>query len=341
MNALANDQLKRLRGLLKHYPDITFGRYTGETKTGRQEAETHFQRNHSTQSRLPNELLSREEMRTTPPHLLLTNYAMLEYLLLRPDDCEFFDGRYAGEWRFLVLDEAHTYNGAVGIEMAMLLRRLKDRVTPSEDHRLQCIATSATLGGGRQDFPAVARFASQLCGERFEWRDTTPECQDVVEATRFPLDAFGPLWGKPDSRLYAEWRESLSAGQDAAPSIEHMVESGQRFGIPSAVLETAEKEGRKATGEEGLRIFLYHVLKGDTSLHALRGRLAEQPNLLSRIAAKILGDNAQESVVALADLAVQAKAGKDDLPLLPARYHLFVRALEGGYVSLTPEPRFF
>lgn len=341
MNALANDQLKRLRGLLKHYPDITFGRYTGETKTGRQEAETHFQRNHPTQSRLPNELLSREEMRATPPHLLLTNYAMLEYLLLRPDDCEFFDGRYADEWRFLVLDEAHTYNGAVGIEMAMLLRRLKDRVSPSEDHRLQCIATSATLGGGRQDFPAVARFASQLCGEHFEWQDTTPERQDVVEATRFPLDAFGQPWGKPDPRLYAEWRESLVASQDAAMSIERMVESGQRSGVPLAVLENAEQESRQAPRGENIQAFLYQVLKGDASLHALRERLNECPYLLSRIATEVLGENSQESAVALVDLAVQAKAGKDDLPLLPARYHLFVRALEGGYVSLTPEPRFF
>ena len=341
MNALANDQLKRLRGLLEHYPYITFGRYTGETKTGRREAEEHFQRNYPTEPRLPNELLSREEMRSTPPHLLLTNYAMLEYLLLRPEDCDFFDGPHAGEWRFLVLDEAHTYNGAVGIEMAMLVRRLKDRVTPNEDHRLQCIATSATLGGGRQDFSAVARFASQLCGERFEWQDTTPECQDVVEATRTPLEAFGQPWGKPDPRLYAEWRESLAASRDAADSLERMVESGQRLGIPSAVLETAEKEGRKAAGEEGIRTFLYRVLRGDEYLHALRGRLTEQPYLLSRITADILGENAQESAVALVDLAVQAKAGKDDLPLLPARYHLFVRALEGGYVSLTPQPRFF
>ena len=44
-------------------------------------------------------------MRARPPHFLLTNYAMLEYLLLRPDDSEFFDGKHAGRWRFFVLDE--------------------------------------------------------------------------------------------------------------------------------------------------------------------------------------------------------------------------------------------
>ena len=66
-------------------------------------------------------------MKKTPPHILLTNYAMLEYLLLRPEDSVFFDGPYAGKWKYIVIDEAHTFSGAKGIETAMLLRELKDR----------------------------------------------------------------------------------------------------------------------------------------------------------------------------------------------------------------------
>ncbi|MCK4470446.1 MAG: DEAD/DEAH box helicase, partial [Anaerolineae bacterium] len=127
MNALANDQMGRMRDLLKNCPRITFGRYTGKTERREKEAVKRyrkmFQRNP-----YPNELVSREQMWKAPPHILLTNYAMLEYLLLRPDDHVFFDGEYARHWRFLVIDEAHTYTGAKGIEMAMLLRRLKDRV---------------------------------------------------------------------------------------------------------------------------------------------------------------------------------------------------------------------
>src|SRR5262249_30083890 len=72
MNALANDQLKGLRALLRNYPAITFGRYTGETKERPREAQEHFQRNYPTEPCLPNELLSREAMRVTPPHILLT-----------------------------------------------------------------------------------------------------------------------------------------------------------------------------------------------------------------------------------------------------------------------------
>ncbi|MGT2548893.1 DEAD/DEAH box helicase, partial [Streptococcus milleri] len=86
MNALANDQLKRLRQLLADRPEITFGRYTGDTRNSEREARENFSVLNPGEPILPNELLSRERMRETPPHILLTNYAMLEYLLLRPLD---------------------------------------------------------------------------------------------------------------------------------------------------------------------------------------------------------------------------------------------------------------
>ncbi|WP_062397099.1 DEAD/DEAH box helicase [Methanogenium cariaci] len=121
MNALVNDQLKRMRLLLATTPDITFGRYTGETPEKRKQAVEQHRNLHGCDP-LVNERVCREEMRQSPPHILLTNYAMLEYLLLRPSDNVFFDGNHANSWKFIVLDEAHTYNGAKGIEMAMLLR---------------------------------------------------------------------------------------------------------------------------------------------------------------------------------------------------------------------------
>jgi ATP-dependent helicase YprA (DUF1998 family) len=123
MNALANDQLRRLRRILGSFPAITFGRYTGETEEDDGKAESRFRNQFPDEPRISNELLSRRQMRARPPHILLTNYAMLEYLLLRPQDCEFFDGETGRHWRFIVLDEAHIYSGAEGIEIAMLLRR--------------------------------------------------------------------------------------------------------------------------------------------------------------------------------------------------------------------------
>src|SRR5699024_2081036 len=135
-----------LRELLRDIPDITFGRYTGETEQSTKKALAAYKDMNEGQSPLPNELLSREQMQETPPNILLTNYAMLEYLLLRPDDTTLFDGPKASNWSFLVMDEAHVYAGAQGAEVGMLLRRLKDRVERPESP-IQCIATSASLQG--------------------------------------------------------------------------------------------------------------------------------------------------------------------------------------------------
>ena len=118
MNALANDQLSRLRELLKPLPEVSFGRYTGDTPLDRSRL--------SDEEKLeilePNERFSRLEIRNSPPHILLTNFAMLEYLLLRPQDSDIFRQQ---RLRFVILDEAHTYNGAQGIEVGLLMRRLQ------------------------------------------------------------------------------------------------------------------------------------------------------------------------------------------------------------------------
>lgn len=336
MNALANDQLKRMRRLLASCPEITFGRYTGETKETKREAEEHFRKNYPHEPRIANELLSRDEMRTNPPHLLLTNYAMLEYLLLRPKDCEFFDGQYAGHWRFLVLDEIHTYSGAVGIEMAMLLRRLRERVVRSRRACLQCIGTSATLGRGREDFPNVVNFAQSLFDEPFEWVDDQVERQDVIEAERIPLEACEKPWGEPEPGLYLALQRLLE--EETSPSGARIAALAREYGVPEEVVAGAC--GAVDQAPDGTRVagVLHRLLVGDGRLHRIRQVLLERgPTLLEDLFTAI-GIADRESLVALVDLAARARAGGDTMPLLPARYHVFVRALEGAYVCLSAPP---
>lgn len=337
MNALANDQLKRLRRLLAGFPAITFGRYTGETQEQDSDAENAFRNQFPREPRLPNELISREHLRQTPPHILLTNYAMLEYLLLRPLDCEFFDGDTGRRWRFIVIDEAHVYDGASGIEIAMLLRRLKDRIVRSEPGRLCCIATSATLGRGEQDFPAVAAFARQIFGERFEWADDDPACQDVVSATRLPMTALGTPWGAARPELYAALQQALPTGENAPRStIDVLAKHAAQNGVPTPVVEEAARDATALHGQRSIDRFLYLVLRGDGRLHALQDRLAEEPRFLSALAADLFPDrqDAADRLVELVNLAVRARPDPDSLSLLPARYHVFARALEGAFACL-------
>lgn len=332
MNALANDQVARLRELLRNTPEITFGRYTGETEEKTAAALEKYNRTFG-RVPLPNELVSREQMRTSPPHILLTNYAMLEYLLLRPADNVFFDGEHSRHWRFLVIDEAHTYSGAKGIEMAMLLRRLKDRVVEGERGRLRCFVTSATLGSGEGAGVDVATFASQLFDEWVEWIDGDPARQDVVEATRVSLTETKSAQWSGGPGLYMRWAEVMRDAPvtQAEASI---LSACEEFGIPEEVLARA-RGGDLPRDSAGL---LYEMLVTNADLIAVRQALQKEPRFLDDLAEEVFGEveHARDGIVALVEVSIQAKRSKEDQSLLPARYHLFVRAIEGAYASLIP-----
>ena len=152
MNALVNSQLQALEKLKEDYErrtgqafPVTFAKYTGET----------------------NESV-REALRRHPPQILLTNYVMAELLLVRPEDQRFLD-RAGGGLRFLVFDELHTYRGRQGADVAMLIRRLKERCAAPH---LVHVGTSATMVASPDATPesrraTVADFATRLFGHPF------------------------------------------------------------------------------------------------------------------------------------------------------------------------------
>lgn len=341
MNALANDQMKRLRRLLAHYPTITFGRYIGETPHKQNEALDYFRENYPDEPIVENELKSRQEMQETPPHILLTNYAMLEYLLLRPDDSPLFDGPTGRFWRFIVLDEAHVYTGANATEIAMLIRRLLDRVAWRHNKHLQAFATSATLGGGRADFPAVASFATGLFSASFEWVENDPQRQDVIEAEHVPLAALGDTWGAGSKTLYAQlhqvaekWRST--AGAERRQFIEVLERLQQQPEVPSHIWQEALAFARKQP-DECVPRFLYQLLRGEERLRAVRAYLDEHgPTLLDTLAQELFEGDA-DALVHLVSAAILARPHAEHAPLLPARYHVFARALEGAFVCLNTE----
>lgn len=112
------------------------------------------------------ELLLRQESQAQVPDLLMTNYSMLEYMLMRPIERSVWRAtaehyaRFPEERMLLVLDEAHLYRGAGGTEVAMLLRRLRERLGLSPE-RLQVICTSASFSNA----VAATEFAAKLVGK--------------------------------------------------------------------------------------------------------------------------------------------------------------------------------
>ena len=144
MNALINSQEQEIRRLLDNLGEedkpIRFGRYTGQEN---QE--------------------ERERLQQHPPHILLTNYVMLELMMSRPKERVFLD-QTLSKLEFLVLDELHTYTGRQGADVSMLVRRVRQRCGNKD---ILCIGTSATMiaGGTREEQRAgVAEVASKIFG---------------------------------------------------------------------------------------------------------------------------------------------------------------------------------
>lgn len=146
MNALCNSQLDELQRFLElgygsGNEPVTFGRYTGQEKMD-----------------------EREKLAAAPPDILLTNYVMLELLMTRFNHEDVQIRESARGLNFLVLDELHTYRGRQGADVAMLVRRVRERFNDN----LICIGTSATMaseGGLDERNRAVSEVASSLFGK--------------------------------------------------------------------------------------------------------------------------------------------------------------------------------
>ncbi|HWP56933.1 MAG TPA: DEAD/DEAH box helicase [Candidatus Acidoferrales bacterium] len=162
MNALANDQLLRLRELVRDSnTGITFSLYTGESETVAPAIGEPLS---------GHELTRREDVRRNPPDVLLTNYKQLEFLLVRKADRALFSPAL----QYVVLDEIHSYRGALATELACLLRRLKARCGVKKGST-RAIGTSATVSQDAGGDAALARFAADLFDEPFELRDIIGE----------------------------------------------------------------------------------------------------------------------------------------------------------------------
>lgn len=162
MNALVNDQFARIRGLLEKSPEgITVGMYTGQTEEE-----------------------DRREIRRRPPHILITNYSMMEYMLLRRADNTLFEG---GLLQALVLDEAHLYSGDVGNDVTMLIRRVLARFGKTHDD-IRFYATSATIGDNSTE--TLERAAAALFGVSVLRSDGTKNVIAIAgDRTRPPSSA--------------------------------------------------------------------------------------------------------------------------------------------------------
>ncbi|MFC8228414.1 DEAD/DEAH box helicase [Streptomyces sp. NPDC057287] len=335
MNALAGDQADRLGTLLDdpRLADVTAGLYIGGAASGR--AASPYGR----------VMVERAEMRRNPPDILITNYKMLDMLLQRQHDAPLWRD---ADLTYIVIDEFHTYDGAQGTDVAMLLRRLAAAVGADEPGRplgsICPVATSATLGaaqGGGADRTGEAPdrgprpmldVASQVFGVRF------PD-DAVVGEDRLDLDA---LLSGVDLSLPLPSPAELTALPDPART----PGPGGLDPVARATLGCDTSDPR----EMGRRLQAHPLTRAllraevDRPLTAVEALASFDPASVWRVTAAQDPETAASALarfIALISVArdPEAPAGVDR-PLLLIETHLWMRSLSRVLRFVSPSPVF-
>ena len=329
MNALADDQLMRLRGLLAG-TGVPFGLYVGKTPereaqvvgvrlppgASRADYEARLeraQRDGSGETVYPaEEVCSREVMRTAgrQPRILLTNIKQLELLLTRQQDIELFtDARLD----FLVFDEAHTFTGALGAETACLIRRLR-ALRPADAARTTCVATSATIVD-REEPEAARRFAARFFGVEADEVTTVGE---ETEAEVWNTSEGVPPVPREDPGAILERCVRAVEDDESGAAVQAAWRSLTRSNLDAGAWPEA----------------LYDAMSRNELVFRLSEELAA-PKALGELAESLgrrLGRPVTEEEV-LAWLTLGAAARRDGRPLLRPVVHGFLRGIGGAVVS--------
>lgn len=276
------------------------------------------------------ELLSRQEMQKCCPDLLVTNYSMLEYMLLRPIEKSIFE--QTAQWlacnpenRFVVvLDEAHVYRGSGGAEVAYLLRRLHSRLGAGRN-RVRYILTSASLGSTAEAHRRIKLFAADLTG---------------LEHSQH---SFSLIAGEPDKKRgerpatvneasvlseydFATLHKTYEAIAPAEEGLRHLFTK----------LHTQVPEG--PFDEKALRYLVHNWLESFGPAALAANLITSHPQALSAMARVIFPgvESPEPSLESLLALMSFAREKGTDRVFTPVRSHLFFRGLPGLFACVNP-----
>jgi ATP-dependent helicase YprA (DUF1998 family) len=344
MNALANDQLDRLRDMLggtgisfgqwvgttpDKESDVTIERFNGSSRQAYLAARKQRREEAQVEDRAvrllapPEECCSEEDIQTRKPRILLTNYRQLEILITRLPDVELFAD---APLKYLVFDEAHTYSGATGAEVACLIRRVRALAGKKPDEMI-CIGTSATLADTakkeQENDEAAHRFASRFFG---------------VDANKVKLVG--------ESYVSRDWPKHRY--KPIAPSGDGMNRLGR---VLAAVTEPVKVDVIKGVVEEitgqifepseNWRASLFdHLISNEYVYQATQ--ILRQPKRLNeaawqtsqRLAAGRLPEGERSNAELLCYLVLGAAALKNGESLLRPKVHFFIRGLDEMVVAL-------
>lgn len=261
MNALANSQLEELDKFLYGYPagqqPFTVARYTGQESKA-----------------------ERDAIADNPPDILLTNFMMLELILTRFDEVDRRVVDHCQGLEFLILDELHTYRGRQGADVALLVRRLRERLQANE---LVCIGTSATMsstGSLTDRNKTVAEVASKLFGAGITEQDIIGETLERVTDPLKDVAAVQADLAGAVARTQFEWTDfdafrvdPLSIWVELNLGIELPDNEPPRRAKPMTVQAASEKLAKDAGCEiDAARLALQQFLVAAHEVRTPQGR---------------------------------------------------------------------
>lgn len=234
MNALAADQARRIAELIYGSDElrgnVTVGMYVG----GEEHTPARMMSEHGV-------ITDHETMLNNAPDILMTNYKMLDYLLVRPKDALLWQDNGSETLKYIAVDELHTFDGAQGTDLACLLRRLKRRLGIYDGY-LCCVGTSATMGS-KDNNSNILSYAEEIFGEPFD-RDAIIT-EDRLSAQEFFADIDVTEFAMPSAEQTLELAR-LSVEDEPAAYLQCAVKSW----FPKAAFDVLEDEGRIQLGQQ-------------------------------------------------------------------------------------------
>ena len=323
MNALATDQAKRFAKTISKTPNLNgvrVGLYIGSSDDNAQKSMSEEY-----------VITDKQTLCDNPPDILLTNYKMLDFMLMRPRDQKIWKYNIDTDvLKFIAVDEIHTFDGAQGTDLASLLRRVRAKLKVKKDS-IACIGTSATLGGDSTE--PIRVYASDIFDESFDENSIVKEYRINAEeffANNHDNIIFYPMPNQIEELDYSNYK-----------NMNDYIATQFKLWFNEEALNVEDIEFKVELGKKLKNLYCFKLL-----LKALDGKIKSRSEIIDSFVRSMpikSGDRffvlMINSLLALTSWAKNEKSGKDYPPFLFVKVQLWLRELARMVATLESEPK--
>lgn len=325
MNALATDQAKRFAKTISKTPNLSgvrVGLYIGSSDDNAQKSMSEEY-----------VITDKQTLCDNPPDILLTNYKMLDFMLMRPRDQKIWKHNIDSDiLKFIAVDEIHTFDGAQGTDLASLLRRVRAKLKVKKGS-IACIGTSATLGGDTTE--PIRNFASDIFDEEFDE-------DSIVKEYRIDANEFFAK-NKDDIIFYPTPNDIEKLEYSNYKNMSDYIEAQYKlwFNKEDTKIDVDDIKFKVELGKKIKNLYVFKLL-----LKTLDGKIKSREELIDAFIRTMpikAGDRffalMINSLLALTSWAKNEKLGSSYPPFLFVKVQLWLRELARMVATLEAKPK--